>query len=163
MTQQGDNRHTVGSAGNTDHADHVRRRAYELYVERGGQHGNDFDDWVTAEREVSLRAEPETVTERVNADAGVLGEPAPGDVTTDGAPAPAAAAAPSKAATTSTARGVATKPSTPPAGKQASSKAAPVKATPSKAAPTKVTPTKAAAKGKPAPGTQPPADGNGTV
>jgi len=30
----------------------VRRRAYELYVSRGGGHGRELDDWIRAEREV---------------------------------------------------------------------------------------------------------------
>lgn len=35
--------------------DEVRRRAYELYEGRGGADGNEVDDWVRAEREVSER------------------------------------------------------------------------------------------------------------
>jgi len=30
----------------------VRRRAYEIYLERGGQPGCDLDDWLQAEREL---------------------------------------------------------------------------------------------------------------
>jgi len=30
----------------------VRRRAYELYVERGNQSGSEFDDWLQAESEL---------------------------------------------------------------------------------------------------------------
>jgi len=30
----------------------IRRRAYELYVERGGQSGHEMDDWLRAEREL---------------------------------------------------------------------------------------------------------------
>jgi hypothetical protein len=30
----------------------IRRRAYEMYLERGGDHGLDFDDWVRAEQEL---------------------------------------------------------------------------------------------------------------
>lgn len=30
----------------------IRRRAYQRYVERGGEHGRDFDDWLHAEREL---------------------------------------------------------------------------------------------------------------
>lgn len=30
----------------------IRLRAYELYEQRGSQHGGDFDDWLTAEAEV---------------------------------------------------------------------------------------------------------------
>jgi hypothetical protein len=34
----------------------VRRRAYELYEERGRADGRDIDDWVRAEAEVTGRA-----------------------------------------------------------------------------------------------------------
>ena len=34
----------------------IARRAHELYLQRGGEHGKDVDDWVTAEKE--LRQEP---------------------------------------------------------------------------------------------------------
>jgi hypothetical protein len=37
----------------TDHE--IRARAYEMYLERGGDHGLDFDDWVRAERELKRR------------------------------------------------------------------------------------------------------------
>ena len=30
----------------------VARRAYELFLERGGDHGRDVDDWLKAEREL---------------------------------------------------------------------------------------------------------------
>jgi hypothetical protein len=30
----------------------IRRRAYELYVERGNQSGSELDDWLQAEQEV---------------------------------------------------------------------------------------------------------------
>ena len=30
----------------------VERRAYELYEQRGGEHGHDWDDWLQAEREI---------------------------------------------------------------------------------------------------------------
>jgi DUF2934 family protein len=33
----------------------IRRRAYQLYEERGGQHGSDQDDWLRAETEVRSR------------------------------------------------------------------------------------------------------------
>lgn len=39
----------------------VRRRAYELYVQRGNQSGSEFDDWLQAESEIrdtSEHAEP---------------------------------------------------------------------------------------------------------
>ena len=31
----------------------IARRAYELYVQRGGECGRDVEDWVRAERELS--------------------------------------------------------------------------------------------------------------
>ena len=31
----------------------IRSRAYELYEERGREHGHDVDDWVRAEAEVN--------------------------------------------------------------------------------------------------------------
>jgi Protein of unknown function (DUF2934) len=33
----------------------IRRRAYEMYLERGGSHGSDFEDWVRAEEELRRR------------------------------------------------------------------------------------------------------------
>ena len=32
--------------------DDVARRAYELFVARGGTHGRDWDDWLSAERQL---------------------------------------------------------------------------------------------------------------
>jgi hypothetical protein len=34
--------------------DQIARRAYEIYVSRGGSHGHHHDDWVQAERELKL-------------------------------------------------------------------------------------------------------------
>jgi hypothetical protein len=33
--------------------DEIARRAYELYLQRGGEHGKDVEDWVRAEKELS--------------------------------------------------------------------------------------------------------------
>ncbi len=38
---------------NADYGDRVSMRAYELYLSRGAVDGRDFDDWITAEREVT--------------------------------------------------------------------------------------------------------------
>ena len=38
---------------NADYGDRVAQRAYELYLERGGADGQDFDDWLAAERELA--------------------------------------------------------------------------------------------------------------
>jgi hypothetical protein len=33
----------------------IRRRAYQMYLERGGGHGEDLDDWVRAEQELKTK------------------------------------------------------------------------------------------------------------
>lgn len=33
--------------------DAIRRRAYELYLARNGEHGHDLDDWLQAEKELA--------------------------------------------------------------------------------------------------------------
>jgi hypothetical protein len=35
--------------------DEIRRRAYELYLQRGTAPGSEAEDWLTAEREIMLR------------------------------------------------------------------------------------------------------------
>ena len=40
----------VNTVGITE--DDIRTRAYHRYLERGGSHGGDFDDWLEAEREL---------------------------------------------------------------------------------------------------------------
>ncbi len=35
----------------------IERRAYELYLERGGGDGHDLDDWIQAERELGRHTE----------------------------------------------------------------------------------------------------------
>jgi hypothetical protein len=35
------------------HAERIAVRAYELYLARGGTHGSDWEDWLTAERELA--------------------------------------------------------------------------------------------------------------
>jgi hypothetical protein len=36
--------------------DDVARRAYDLYLARGGEHGHDEDDWLQAEQELRARS-----------------------------------------------------------------------------------------------------------
>jgi hypothetical protein len=38
----------------------IARRAYEIYLDRGGSHGADLDDWLEAERQ--LRRVPSDIT-----------------------------------------------------------------------------------------------------
>jgi hypothetical protein len=40
------------SARSTPSDEEIRRRAYEIYLERGGLAGNEIDDWLRAEREL---------------------------------------------------------------------------------------------------------------
>jgi len=43
---------TQGSTPETPSEDDIRHRAYQRYLQRGGGHGLDFDDWLEAEREL---------------------------------------------------------------------------------------------------------------
>jgi hypothetical protein len=40
------------SVVNSTREDEIRRRAYEIYLERGEQPGRELDDWLQAEREL---------------------------------------------------------------------------------------------------------------
>lgn len=42
-------RRTPGAATESD----IAKRAYQLFIERGGEHGRDIDDWLSAKRELS--------------------------------------------------------------------------------------------------------------
>jgi len=35
--------------------DEVKKRAYEIFLERGSAHGNDLNDWIKAESEIKQR------------------------------------------------------------------------------------------------------------
>ena len=48
----GNPRNSVGTLPEED----IRRRAYEIYLERGGQPGSALDDWLQAERELKQLA-----------------------------------------------------------------------------------------------------------
>ena len=54
-----------GTADHFNDPDAVARRAYEIYQNRGGDHGADLDDWLEAERQ--LKPGPSDVTGRVPA------------------------------------------------------------------------------------------------
>jgi hypothetical protein len=41
------------SAGDAAVHDEIQLRAYCIYIERGGQHGCELDDWLQAERELT--------------------------------------------------------------------------------------------------------------
>jgi hypothetical protein len=52
-------RNVSGSSSNSEQidkkgptSDEIRRRAHEIYTERGGTDGADLDDWLQAEREL---------------------------------------------------------------------------------------------------------------
>ena len=42
----------VAVASGSRTVEQIQRRAYELFLARGGVHGNDWIDWFTAEREL---------------------------------------------------------------------------------------------------------------
>jgi hypothetical protein len=42
----------------------IARRAFELFLARGGQHGHDLDDWLQAEREFAEAAKPRPAAAR---------------------------------------------------------------------------------------------------
>jgi hypothetical protein len=44
--------------------DAIRRRAYDLHLERGGAHGSDIDDWLRAEREIHAQNRPKSASRR---------------------------------------------------------------------------------------------------
>ena len=43
---------TFAEIGNPARQEEIRRRAYEIYLERGEQPGCNLDDWLQAEREL---------------------------------------------------------------------------------------------------------------
>lgn len=38
----------------------IRRRAHDIYLQRGGQDGSDWDDWLQAEQELINEQNPRT-------------------------------------------------------------------------------------------------------
>ncbi len=52
----------------------IEQRAYELFLERGCEHGRDMEDWLEAERELSELAELRTVETELAADEQPLPE-----------------------------------------------------------------------------------------
>ena len=48
-------RDRISTRGTPNH-DEVKRRAYEIYLERGGLPGQELEDWVQAEREIESAA-----------------------------------------------------------------------------------------------------------
>ena len=45
----------ASSMGSEPSEEEIRMRAYRRYLERGGGDGQDFDDWLEAERELKRR------------------------------------------------------------------------------------------------------------
>ena len=54
-TEPARSRVAAGPDGKSAHEE-IRRRAYEIYLERGGQPGGEIDDWLQAERELEGRS-----------------------------------------------------------------------------------------------------------
>jgi hypothetical protein len=47
------------SANHIPRHEEIRLRPYEIYLQRGGLPGNEFDDWLQAERELERAAAPQ--------------------------------------------------------------------------------------------------------
>ena len=58
------------SANCAPNHDEIRRRAYEIYLERGGLPGQELEDWLQAEREIESAAHfmRATIGERTDRD-----------------------------------------------------------------------------------------------
>jgi len=56
----------VGSLALTEEM--TRNRAYQLFEQRGCEHGHDIDDWLQAEAEVVGKKVPKKVPENVSTD-----------------------------------------------------------------------------------------------
>jgi hypothetical protein len=48
------------SADQASSHEQIRRRAYEIYLERDGFPGNELDDWLQAERKLECAGRPST-------------------------------------------------------------------------------------------------------
>jgi hypothetical protein len=55
-TATGEIPNPVESLARSPTQDEIARRAYQLYEERGGEHGRDWEDWFQAEHERRQRA-----------------------------------------------------------------------------------------------------------
>jgi len=42
----------LSTPGKRPSEEEIARRAYEIFLEHGGRHGNDLEDWLQAEREL---------------------------------------------------------------------------------------------------------------
>ncbi|HEY4741607.1 MAG TPA: DUF2934 domain-containing protein [Candidatus Acidoferrales bacterium] len=47
--------------------DQIEKRAYELYIERGGEDGHDLENWLDAERQLTESAEKSTSEQSTSA------------------------------------------------------------------------------------------------
>lgn len=62
------------TAVDTSNRDAVARRAYELFLSRGGEHGHDQEDWYRAEQEVTGAANSDVNSQAPAASARVADE-----------------------------------------------------------------------------------------
>ena len=56
MVKKKENLKSSASSSNGPTEDEIRKRAYELYRERGSGPGSALDDWLQAEAELKLRS-----------------------------------------------------------------------------------------------------------
>lgn len=60
---------TEPSSQPDDLAERIRQRAYEIYLARGNDNGNEIDDWLEAERQLRSGSGPSDVSESDTANA----------------------------------------------------------------------------------------------
>ena len=54
----------VEKARNAPSPEEIRKRAFEIHIQRGGIHGCDLDDWLQAERELQEKMQGQRETKR---------------------------------------------------------------------------------------------------
>jgi hypothetical protein len=62
-TERAKERPPKGATESLPLEEQIRRRAYELYVERGSESGSEVDDWLRAEEEIRSIVEQEQEAE----------------------------------------------------------------------------------------------------
>ena len=74
----------------------IQKRAYEIYLERGGLHGNHISDWIQAEKEITAKIEHQRKEGESKPPAALPAKPAPIAAPAKAAPASAKVTASAK-------------------------------------------------------------------
>jgi hypothetical protein len=57
--------HHVSHRQKTPTPKEIELRAYEIYLQRGGEHGNELNDWLAAEKELTESLQMDTAEAKV--------------------------------------------------------------------------------------------------